>query len=145
MKGLGYMKVNEVVKRETINIAIGIVICSAITLLGFIIFGKYSLAVLLGSIYGGAIVLLNFFLMGLTVQKIADMDDPNAAKRKMQASYSSRQVMLLILTGIGMYIAFNFGIFHWLPILLAIIYPRIIIAIGGIFRKEWRVKRGEIE
>lgn len=139
------MKVDKVVKRETINIAIGIVICSIITQIGFVIFGKYSLAVLLGAIYGGAIALLNFFLMGITVQKIADMDDPNAAKRKMQASYSTRQVMVLVLSGIGIYIAVNYGIFHWLPILLAIIYPRIIIAIGGKFRKEWRVKRGEMD
>lgn len=139
------MKVNEVVKRETKNIAIGIILCSIITQIGFLVLGQYSFAVLLGSIYGGAISLLNFFLMGLTVQKIADMDDPNAAKRKMQASYSSRQVMLLFLAGIGMYIAINFGVFHWLPIILAIVYPRIIIAFGGIFRKEWRTKRGDEE
>ncbi|NLP34336.1 MAG: hypothetical protein GX359_03975 [Clostridiales bacterium] len=139
------MKVNEVVKRETKNIAIGIIICSVITQIGFLILGKYSLAVLFGSIYGGAIALLNFFLMGLTVQKIADMDDQNAAKRKMQASYSTRQLLLLLLVGIGMYISINYEIFHWLPILIAIVYPRIIIAFGGIFRKEWRTKRGDAE
>lgn len=138
------MQVDKVVKKETKNIAVGILICSIITQIGFLLFGKYSLAVLLGSIYGGAITLLNFFLMGLTVQKVADMDDANAAKRKMQASYSTRQLALLVLVGVGMYIAVNHGIFHWLPILLAVIYPRLIIAVGGFFRKEWRTKRGDI-
>ncbi len=137
------MKVDKIIVKETINIGLGILICSGITQIGFLIFGQYSLAVLLGSIYGGAIALLNFFLMGLAVQKVADMEDPNAAKRKMQASYSMRQLLLLLLVGVGMYIAVNYEIFHWLPILLAIIYPRLIIAFGGIFRKEWREKRGD--
>lgn len=138
------MKVDKIIIKETINIGLGILICSGITQIGFLIFGQYSLAVLLGSIYGGAIALLNFFLMGLTVQKVADMDDQNAAKRKMQSSYSMRQLLLLFLVGIGMYIAVNYEVLHWLPILFAIIYPRLIIAFGGIFRKEWRTKRGDI-
>lgn len=139
------MKVEKIIIKETVNIGIGILICSGFTQIGFLIFGQYSLAVLLGSVYGGAIALINFFLMGLAVQKVADMDDQNAAKRKMQSSYSSRQLLLLFLVGFGMYIAVNHGIFHWLPIILAIIYPRLIIAFGGIFRKEWRTKRGDIE
>lgn len=138
------MKVDKIIIKETVNIGIGILICSGITQIGFLIFDQYSLAVLFGSVYGGAIALLNFFLMGLTVQKVADMEDQNAAKRKMQASYSMRQLILLILVGFGMYIAVNHEVFHWLPILLAVIYPRLIIAFGGIFRKEWRSKRGDI-
>ncbi len=138
------MKIDKTIKIETINVGIGILICSFITQIGFLIFGKYNLSVFLGSLYGGSIALLNFFLMGLTVQKIANMDDQKAAKRKMQASYSMRQLLLLLMVGVGMYIAEKYEIFHWLPILLAVVYPRITIAIGGIFRKEWRVKRGDI-
>lgn len=138
------MKIDKTIKIETINIAIGILICSFITQIGFLIFREYNLAVFLGSLYGGSIALLNFFLMGLTVQKIANMDDQKAAKRKMQASYSMRQLLLLLLVGAGMYIAEKYEIFHWLPILLAVVYPRITIAVGGFFRKEWRVKRGDI-
>lgn len=138
------MKIDKTIKIETINVGIGILICSFITQIGFLIFGKYNLSVFLGSLYGGSIALLNFFLMGLTVQKIANMDDQKAAKRKMQASYSMRQLLLLLMVGVGMYIAEKYEIFHWLPILLAVVYPRITIAVGGLFRKEWRVKRGDI-
>lgn len=138
------MKVDKTVKLETINIAIGILICTIITQIGFLIFNQYSIAVFLGSLYGGSIALLNFFLMGLTIQKITNMDDQNAAKKKMQASYSTRKLLLFLLVGAGMYIAVTYEIFHWLPIILAVVYPRITIAVGSVFRKEWRTKRGDI-
>jgi hypothetical protein len=138
------MKVDKVVKKETLNIGLGILICSAITQIVFLICGKYSLAVLLGSIYGGSIILLNFFLMGLTVQSVTKLDDQNMAKKKIQFSYSMRQLGLMLLIGLGMYIAVNFEIFHWLPILLAVIYPRITIFIIGFFRKGWGTKRGDV-
>lgn len=138
------MKVDKVVKKETLNIGLGILVCSVITQIVFLICGKYSLAVLLGSIYGGAIVLLNFFLMGLTVQNVTKIEDQNMAKKKIQFSYSMRQLGLMLFVGLGMYIAVNFEIFHWLPILLAIVYPRITILFVGLFRKEWHTKRGDV-
>lgn len=138
------MKVDKIVKKETLNLALGILICSAITQIGFIIFRQYSLAVFLGTLYGGGIALLNFFLMGLTVQNVTKLEDENMAKKKMQFSYSLRQLGLMLLIGLGMYIAINYNIFHWLPILLAVIYPRLIIAFIGFYRKDWRSKRGDI-
>lgn len=138
------MKVDKVVKKETINIAIGILVCSLILQVIFMIFGRYNLAVFLGTIYGGGISLLNFFLMGLTVQKVTRLKNENMAKKKMQFSYSLRQLGLMFLLGFGMYIAANYETFHWLPILLAITYPRITIAFVGLFQKEWRVKKGDV-
>lgn len=138
------MKVDKVVKKETINMGLGILVCSAMTQIVFLIFKAYSLAVLLGSIYGGAIALLNFFLMGITVQSVTKLEDENMAKKKMQFSYSMRQLGLVLLLGAGMYIAVNFQIFHWLPILLAVVYPRLIILFFGFFRKEQHLKEGDI-
>lgn len=129
------MKVDKVVKKETINMGLGILVCSAVTQIIFLIFRAYSLAVLLGSIYGGAMVLANFFLMGITVQNVTKLDDENLAKKRIQFSYSMRQLGLILLLGMGMYIAVNFQIFHWLPILLAVVYPRLIILFLGLFRK----------
>lgn len=137
------MKVDKIVIKETLNIAIGIFICSAITQLIFLICGKFSLSVFLGSLYGSAVILLNFFLMGLTVQSVTKIADENLAKKKVQLSYSMRQLGLLLLLGAGMYIAVNFEVFHWLPILLAVIYPRVTIFFMRYFRKEWNSKRGD--
>ena len=138
-----HMRVDKVVKKETMNMAAGILVCSVITQIVFAIVGKYSLAVLLGSIYGGGIALLNFFLMALTVQSVATIEDGNTAKKKMQFSYSLRQLGLMLLVGAGMYIAVTFEIFHWLPILLAVIYPRLTIAFAGAIKKESPSKGGD--
>lgn len=138
------MKVDKVVKKETLNIAMGILVCSAITQIIFIICGKYSLAVFLGSLYGSGITLLNFFLMGLTIQSITKMEDKNMAKKKIQLSYSLRQLGLMLMVGAGMYIAVKYEVFHWLSVLIAVIYPRLIIAFGGLFKKEWHSKRGDV-
>jgi len=144
MKGKHLMKVNKVVKKETLNIAIGILVCSAITQIVFLILGKFTLAVFWGSIYGGAISILNFFLMGLTVQNITTITDEKMAKKKMQFSYSLRQLGVMLLVGAGMYIAQTHKIFHWLPILLAVVYPRLVIGFVSLFKRDWRSKGGDI-
>ncbi len=136
------MKVNKVVKKETLNIAIGVLVCSAITLGVFLLLGKFTLAVFWGSLYGGAISILNFFLMGLTVQNVTTIADEKMAKRKMQ--FSLRQLGVMLAVGAGMYFAQTQKIFHWLPILLAVVYPRIIIGFGSLFKREWRAKGGDI-
>ncbi|MFV0341357.1 MAG: ATP synthase subunit I [Anaerocolumna sp.] len=138
------MKVNKVVKKETLNIAIGILICSVITQIVFFIFGQFTIAVFWGSLYGGAISLLNFFLMGLTVQNVTKTADEKMAKKQMQFSYSLRQLGVMLLVGAGMYISQTYKVFHWLPILLAIVYPRLIIGFGSRFKSEWKSKGGDI-
>lgn len=137
------MKVDKVVKKETINIAIGILICSVITQIIFMLIGNYNLGVLLGSIYGGVVVLLNFFLMGLTVQNVTKIENQSEAKKRIQLSYSIRQLVLFLLIGAGMYLAVTFEIFHWFPILIAVLYPRITIAAISIYRRKCQLEGGE--
>lgn len=137
------MKVDKVVKKETLNIAVGILICSMIIQIIFLIIGKYSLGILLGSIYGGSVVLLNFFLMGLTVQKVTKIEDQNEAKKRMQFSYTGRQLILFLLIGFGMYVSVTYEIFHWFPVLIALIYPRIIIGVVAVYRKKTQLEGDE--
>lgn len=122
------MKIDPVVKKESIRMTIGILVCIAVTQVLFFIFGKYNFSVLLGSIYGGVLALLNFFLMGLTIQSAASMEDKDMAKKKIQASYGMRQFGLMFFIGLGMYISVKYEIFNWLSILIAMVYPRITIA-----------------
>lgn len=138
------MKVEQVVKKETLRLAVGLLICSAITQFVFVIAGKYTLSVTLGSLYGCAVMLLNFFLMGITVQNVVKTEDEKMGKKKMQFSYSMRQLGLMLLMGFGMYVYANYGIFHWIPLILSMIYPRLLIGVQSIFNKERRAKRGDI-
>lgn len=137
------MKVERVVKKETIKMAIGLLICSGITQLVFLLFRNYNISVLLGSFYGCAVMLLNFFLMGITVQNVVKTEDEKMGKKKMQFSYSMRQLGLMLLMGFGMYVYANYGIFHWIPLILSMIYPRLIIGVQSIINKQGIVKRGD--
>jgi len=52
--------------------------------------------VVLGGICGGAVAVLNFFLMCLTVQRVATLEDPKKANLIMTASQSRRLVLQVI-------------------------------------------------
>ena len=56
----------------------------------------FDYTVLLAGFIGGMVAVLNFFLMGLTVQKIVSMEDDKQAAAKMKASYSQRMMLQLI-------------------------------------------------
>jgi len=50
----------------------------------------FDYTVILGGLFGSLVAVLNFFLMGLTVQKVAASEDEAAARMRMKASYSQR-------------------------------------------------------
>lgn len=56
----------------------------------------FDYRVFLGGIGGGAVAVLNFFLMGMAVQKAVSETDEAGAKRRMQASYSQRNLMQML-------------------------------------------------
>lgn len=50
----------------------------------------FDYTVILGGFLGGLIAVLNFFLMGVTVQKVASEANEDNARLRMKASYSRR-------------------------------------------------------
>ena len=95
--------VQPAVKKETKNVAvstgIGIVLMWILFAVLHVAFPEkvpFDYTVFLGGIGGGIIAVLNFFLMGLTVQKVAATKDDADAKMKMKASYSRRMLMQVL-------------------------------------------------
>ena len=86
-------KVQPAVKKETKNVAI-------YTVVGVVVMWPekipFDYRVILGGIGGGAVAVLNFFLMGMAVQKAVSETDEAGAKRRMQASYSQRNLMQML-------------------------------------------------
>ena len=78
------MKIQEATKRETLHIAAGTLAFSAVMNGVFALLGRWDLTVLWGTLLGGGFAVLNFFLLGLTVQKMAG--DPNEKKRQARAA-----------------------------------------------------------
>lgn len=63
------MQIDETVKKETLRIAAGTGVLSALMLAFFLLLKRFDITVLFGSLWGSSIAVLNFFLLGLSVQK----------------------------------------------------------------------------
>ena len=62
------MKISAAVKKETGHIALGVAALTAVMLAIFWIFGAMDASVLWGALLGSGYAVLNFFLLGITVQ-----------------------------------------------------------------------------
>lgn len=154
------MKVQPAVKQETAKIAAGVAVLSVLMVAVYLIIGRFSLPVLLGTLLGAAFAIGNFFLMALTVQQAAesmngvqpppepetDAEDaetaqapedelsPEAkrARKRMQLSYTGRMALLVGMAAL----AFTLPCFDAVPALIAQLFPRIVIFANSILKKE---------
>lgn len=78
------MKIDNTVKKETLYIVLGETIFCILMLSVYLICGKFSLNVLIAALVGGSVSAMNFFLMGLTLQKAGK----NRRRRKQSSPYS---------------------------------------------------------
>ena len=87
--------------------------------------------VFLGGIGGGAIAVLNFFLMGLAVQKAASASDEGTARMKLKSSYSQRFMMMIL----WVIVAIVAPCFHFVAGIAPLLFPGTGIKLVGIFHK----------
>lgn len=145
------MKPDREVLRQTGRIAAGVAALVALMIAVFAILGRFTLGVLLGGVYTGALSVANFFLMGLTVQGIANRaaeevrDEQEMAafskqmENRMRLSRNGRMIALfaLIVAGIRL-----FG-FDALATILPIAFPTAVIyALQFIDNKRNAVPKG---
>lgn len=130
-----FADIQPAVRKETRHIAIGTGICVVLMWVVFAILHAvtpeqipFDYTVILGGLGGGIIAVLNFFLMGLTVQKVVSLEDEGQARNKMKASYSQR-MLLQLLWGIA---AIAAPCFQFAAGLLPLLFPNIVIKTMGI-------------
>ena len=116
------MKLDPTVKKETLYIALCTVILSFVMEAGFLIAGYFDLTVLFGNLLGGASAVLNFFLMGLSVQKAVSKTDEKDAKAVLRVSMLYRNMMIIAIAAIGAFVP-CFNIF---AVLIPLFFPRIL-------------------
>lgn len=88
--------------------------------------------VFLGGIAGGCVAVLNFFLMGLAVQKAAAAEDEGTARMKIKVSYSQRFMMQVF----WVIIAIIAPCFHFVAGIAPLLFPGTGIKIVGIFHNK---------
>ena len=88
----------------------------------------FDYKVILGGIFGAIYAIGNFFLMAVTVQKVASMDDEKEARAAMGVSYRNR-VLLLLLWGI---LGFVVPVFNVAAVLITLFIPTLFIKLRSI-------------
>lgn len=137
--GNAFGNVQEAVKKETKRVA-------AITAIGvvlmWIVFGVLHIAVpqkvpldytvFLGGAVGGLVAVLNFFFMGLAVQKAASASDEDTARMNIKASYSQRMMLQML----WVILAIVVPCFHFVAGIVPLLFPGTGIKIAGIFHTK---------
>lgn len=134
-----FRDIQPAVKKETKRVTVITAVGVAVMWIGFGIFHwifpekvPFDYTVFLGGLGGGLIAVLNFFLMGLTVQKVASSEDEEKARLKMKASYSQRMLLQMV----WVVIAIAAPCFQFVAGLLPLLFPGFGIKILGIARRS---------
>ena len=131
------MKPESAVRRETVRVAAGVFALVAAMLIVYAIVGKFSVPVLLGGVYTGLLTVVNFFIMGLTVQGVTNRaaererteqelaDLTLEMKNRMKLSYNIRMIALFALLVVGI------AVFKFDPLatILPVVFPTVVIRV----------------
>lgn len=123
------IKPGEAVKKDTLYIAFFVTILSVFTQAIFLVFKKWNLDVLFGNILSGTFAVLNFFLMGISVEKAIQKEEKQA-RSIIKTSQTLRQFMLFAVAGIGAYF------FNWITAVVPLFFPRIAITLKPFIGKN---------
>lgn len=110
------MKIQKTILRETLHVALAMLIGSALECAVFAVLGKFDASVALGAGYGAFFTILNFFLMGLSVQKT--MQTKEGEKLHTKRSYTLRMLLLTAAVAAGVLIPQIHSIAVLIPFLL---------------------------
>ena len=123
------MKIDGTVKKETAYVAIAEAILIAIMLAVYLIISKFTLNVLFAALTSGAVAVLNFFVMGLTVQKAVTVDDDSDRRKLIRAS----QLVRLLVMGVIVIVCAVFPKFDIFALFIPLFFPRLFAQARGIY------------
>ena len=129
---------SDVVKKEAGYIAAGTVLLSTLVQIVWAIVYTYDSSVFIGGLWGGTVAILNFVLMGIAVQKVANETDQMSARRRMQASYQFRMMLIIFTTVLAVIIP---GV-NGMMAAVSLFFPRLTILVMPLFRPDLRKKGG---
>ena len=124
-------KIDPVVLKETKYIAVWGLVLSAVMQAVFLILNLWDYTVLLGNLLSYGAVVLNYFGIGITVQKAVEKDEKDA-KQTMKLSNTVRMLFLFVVVVIGVVVE----CFHMWAVLIPLLFPRIAIALRMLQTKK---------
>ena len=124
-------KIDKTVLKETKYIALWVIVFSLFMQAVFLILGEWDYTVLLGNTLSSAAAVLNFFLLGITIQKALEKDEVGA-KNTMKVSKLYRLLLLVIVLILGV----TLPCFHTWAVIVPVFFPRIALAFRPFFDKK---------
>ena len=129
---------DPVVRKETIRIAIGTAVLSAVMELVFAAIGRWEPSVLFGNLLGAFAAVLNFYLMCLTVVRCVSLEKDRAAL-KIRASQTGRLFMLAAFAAAGALLPF----FNIIAVLVPMLFPHIVIMLYKFTHRDEKTRGTE--
>ena len=124
-------RIDKTVIKETKYIAVWVFLFSVLMQAVFLIIGKWNYTVLLGNLLSAAAVVLNFFLLGITVQNAMNKEEKEI-KTAMKVSQLYRFLFLVIIVILGV----TLPCFHIWAVMIPMFFPRIAIAFRPFFDRK---------
>ncbi|MBQ3134582.1 MAG: hypothetical protein IJB75_02080 [Oscillospiraceae bacterium] len=122
-------KVDATVRRETLYILSWVLVLSVLLQAVFLVLRQWDITVLLGNALSGAAAVLNFFFMGLTVQKALEKDEKDA-KTAMKLSQTYRMLFLIVAAAVGA------TFLNLWAVVIPLFFPRVAISLRPLFDKK---------
>ena len=126
------MKIDPTVKKETIYVCVVTLILSMLMESVFLILRHWQLTVLFGNLVGAGVGILNFFLLGLSVQKAVKSEEKKA-KDILRASHALRYALVVILIVTAVLIP---SVFDMWATLISLLFATVAVYTRAIFNKD---------
>lgn len=124
-------KLSPDVIEEIKFLSLGIIICSVIMQVVFLLLGRYDYTVFIGSLVGAAAAIGNFVLLALTLQSALGDEEENVKKR-VSASYNGRMILQVIVLGLSMVLPF----INWVPVVITLLLPSWILKLRTAYKTK---------
>ena len=125
------MKIDKTVLKETAYVAVWVLILSGLMQAVFLLLGKWDYTVLLGNLLIAVALILNFFLMGITVQNAVQKEEKEA-RAAMKVSQTYRMFLMIAVVALGA----GLRVFNTWAVVIPVIFPRLAIAFRPLFGKD---------
>ena len=125
------IKADSTVRKETMYIAYFCVALSVLMQIVFLAIKKWDYTVLLGNLLSLLVSVLNFYFMGISVQKALTKEQSDARKT-MKASQSLRSFGIFIAVMIGVVLPY----FNTVSVILPVFFPRVAVSFRPLFKEK---------
>ena len=128
-------KIDATVLKETTYILLWVLALSVLMQAVFLILHRWDYTVLLGNLLTGGAAVLNFFLMGLTIQRVLGKEEKEA-RTAIRVSQLYRNLAMLLIVGAAVLAP----VFHVWASVIAVFFPRSAILFRPLFDRQGKYR-----